>query len=108
MSRANQRPARHASSRRGESPAGLLLTVTFASRRRSGEHDDIVPLMHGAALAAPAPEPKRLQVFAGAGHDDLLTRAGTRWAETITAWVRDLDQPGDDAARRPPSSRRRD
>jgi fermentation-respiration switch protein FrsA (DUF1100 family) len=55
-----------------------------------GERDDIVPLGHGEALAEAAPGPKRLEVFAGAGHNDLLALAGPRWAETITAWVRDF------------------
>jgi fermentation-respiration switch protein FrsA (DUF1100 family) len=52
-----------------------------------GARDDIVPLMHGEELYEAAPEPKRIQVFRDAGHNDLI---GPDWIEAITGWVRDL------------------
>ena len=52
-----------------------------------GDRDDIVPLSHGRALHAAAPEPKALEVLPGAGHNDLLARHGPRWATTIAAWA---------------------
>jgi fermentation-respiration switch protein FrsA (DUF1100 family) len=55
-----------------------------------GDRDDIVPPMHGEALLEAAPGPKRLHVFAGAGHNDLLAVAGAEWAATIAGWARGL------------------
>ncbi len=48
-----------------------------------GDRDEIVPLLHAEALFEAAPEPKDLQVIEGVGHNDLVTRAGTAWAEAI-------------------------
>jgi fermentation-respiration switch protein FrsA (DUF1100 family) len=55
-----------------------------------GERDEIVPLMHAEALAEAAAGPKRMHVFPGAGHNDLLARAGPEWARTIETWARRL------------------
>jgi pimeloyl-ACP methyl ester carboxylesterase len=55
-----------------------------------GERDEIVPLMHAEALAEAAAGPKRMHVFAGAGHNDLLARAGPEWARAIASWAREL------------------
>jgi uncharacterized protein len=52
-----------------------------------GARDEIVPLMHGEELYLAAPEPKRIEVVADAGHNDLL---GREWIETITEWARDV------------------
>jgi pimeloyl-ACP methyl ester carboxylesterase len=52
-----------------------------------GSEDSIVPLMEGEALFEAAPEPKRIEVFAGAGHNDMV---GPRWIETIADWARGL------------------
>src|SRR5215210_2316029 len=41
-----------------------------------GARDDLVPLMEGEALYEAAPEPKRLEVYPDAGHNDLVLRAG--------------------------------
>jgi uncharacterized protein len=49
-----------------------------------GARDTIVPLLHGEELFQAAPQPKRLEVFPAAGHNDML---GGPWAETITAWA---------------------
>jgi uncharacterized protein len=48
-----------------------------------GARDPVVPLMHGEELFHLAAEPKRLEVFPGAGHNDL---GGDRWAALITDW----------------------
>jgi fermentation-respiration switch protein FrsA (DUF1100 family) len=58
-----------------------------------GDRDEIVPVDHARALFAAAPEPKRLHVFAGAGHNDLVDRAGRDWAATIADWVREVTGP---------------
>jgi pimeloyl-ACP methyl ester carboxylesterase len=52
-----------------------------------GGRDRIVPLMHGEALAEAAPEPKQLEVFPDAAHNDLVARDGRRWAEVIAGWA---------------------
>jgi uncharacterized protein len=55
-----------------------------------GARDAIVPLMYGEALFAAAPEPKRMQVFEAAGHNDLVALAGSRWAAAIADWAYSL------------------
>jgi hypothetical protein len=59
-----------------------------------GTADRIVPVEQGRRLFEAAPEPKRLHLFEGAGHNDLLTLAGREWAETIAEWARGLAEPG--------------
>jgi uncharacterized protein len=49
-----------------------------------GARDEIVPLLYGEALFEAAPEPKRIEVFEHAGHNDL---GGTRWAAVIGEWA---------------------
>jgi hypothetical protein len=53
-----------------------------------GGDDAIVPVEHGRALFEAAPQPKRLRIVAGVGHNDLVSHAGTVMAEEIAAWVR--------------------
>ena len=55
-----------------------------------GDRDDIVPLSHGQALFAAAPEPKQLRVFPRMGHNDLVVLAGPDYAAAIADWVRGL------------------
>jgi uncharacterized protein len=55
-----------------------------------GDRDDLVPLMHGEELFDAAPEPKRMHVLAGAGHNDLVTRAGEEWAAAIADFAREV------------------
>jgi len=59
-----------------------------------GTADPIVPAEQGTRLFEAAPEPKRLHLFDGAGHNDLLTLAGREWAEAIAEWTRDLAETG--------------
>jgi uncharacterized protein len=54
-----------------------------------GADDRIVPVMDGEALFHAAPGPKRIEVFAGVGHNDLIMRAGARWIQAIAAWWQD-------------------
>jgi fermentation-respiration switch protein FrsA (DUF1100 family) len=53
-----------------------------------GADDRIVPLMDGQALFDAAPGPKRIEIFAGVGHNDLITRAGARWIASVSAFSR--------------------
>jgi fermentation-respiration switch protein FrsA (DUF1100 family) len=62
-----------------------------------GDRDSIVPLSHGRALFEAAPDPKRIQVFAGAAHNDLV---GREWIEAVTGWARSLS-PQPPGARSP-------
>jgi pimeloyl-ACP methyl ester carboxylesterase len=55
-----------------------------------GSDDAIVPLMDGEALYEAAPQPKRIEVFPGVGHNDVLARAGSRWIGAIVDWARGL------------------
>jgi uncharacterized protein len=55
-----------------------------------GERDRIVPAMHAEALAEAAPGRKRIHVFCGAGHNDLLATAGPEWSGAIVDWAREV------------------
>jgi fermentation-respiration switch protein FrsA (DUF1100 family) len=52
-----------------------------------GDRDEIVPLSHGRALFEAAPEPKHMRVFAGLGHNDLVSGAGPEYGATVAAWT---------------------
>jgi pimeloyl-ACP methyl ester carboxylesterase len=52
-----------------------------------GARDPVVPFMHGEEMFRAAPEPKRLEVFPAAAHNDL---GGDRWADLITDWAHGL------------------
>ena len=54
-----------------------------------GDRDELVPLMYGQELYDAAPEPKRMHVLAGAGHNDLVERAGNEWAAAIAEFARE-------------------
>jgi pimeloyl-ACP methyl ester carboxylesterase len=53
-----------------------------------GEDDAIVPVEHGIALFDAAPDPKRLRIVPGVGHNDIVSLAGRLVAEEIASWVR--------------------
>jgi fermentation-respiration switch protein FrsA (DUF1100 family) len=55
-----------------------------------GDRDEIVPLEHGRALYAAAPDPKQIHVFEGCGHNDLVQLAELDYARTIADWARGL------------------
>lgn len=52
-----------------------------------GDRDDIVPPAHGRALFEAAPGPKKMHVVGGAGHNDILDRAGEELVAEIAGWV---------------------
>jgi uncharacterized protein len=58
-----------------------------------GDRDDIVPLSQGKALFEAASGPKRLHVFPGLGHNDLVPLAGAEFARVIASWVSGLQGP---------------
>jgi fermentation-respiration switch protein FrsA (DUF1100 family) len=55
-----------------------------------GDRDDLVPLMYGEELYGAAPDPKRMHVLAGVGHNDLVERAGNEWAAAIAKFAREV------------------
>ncbi|MEU7767876.1 alpha/beta hydrolase [Nocardia sp. NPDC049190] len=52
-----------------------------------GDQDELLPLRHAERLYAAAPEPKRLVVFPGAGHNDLIVVGGSAWYELVRDWA---------------------
>ena len=55
-----------------------------------GDDDAIVPVEHGRALFDAAPDPKRLRIVPGVGHNDIVAGAGTAVADEIADWARAL------------------
>jgi len=49
-----------------------------------GGDDRIVPVIDGQALYDAAPEPKRIEIFPGAGHNDII---GERWICVLVDWA---------------------
>ena len=56
-----------------------------------GDRDEVVPVEHATALIEAAPEPKRIQIFAGLGHGDLIERLGTGYAAEIAGWAHAIE-----------------
>lgn len=54
-----------------------------------GDRDEIVPLSQGRELFELAPEPKRMHVFHGFGHNDLVL-AGSEYGDVIAGWAKEL------------------
>jgi fermentation-respiration switch protein FrsA (DUF1100 family) len=52
-----------------------------------GERDAIIPVALGRALFDAAPEPKTWWAVAGAGHNDLIDRAGNEYLQRLTAFL---------------------
>lgn len=50
-----------------------------------GDNDELLPLRMGEELYAAAPEPKKLVVFAGAGHNDVVL--DPEWPATLASWI---------------------
>jgi fermentation-respiration switch protein FrsA (DUF1100 family) len=59
-----------------------------------GDRDEIVPVEQGRALFDAAAQPKRLHVFHGAGHNDLVARWGAEYADVIAGWAGELVEHG--------------
>lgn len=55
-----------------------------------GDADEIVPLSQGRDLLEAAPGPKRMHVFAGRGHNDLVPLAGDELAGAIASWASEI------------------
>jgi fermentation-respiration switch protein FrsA (DUF1100 family) len=53
-----------------------------------GDRDALIPLEQGRRIFAAAPEPKRMEILSGAGHNDILTLMGTAQARMISGWMR--------------------
>jgi fermentation-respiration switch protein FrsA (DUF1100 family) len=53
-----------------------------------GDVDEIVPVTHGEALFEAAPEPRRLRVVPGAGHNDLVRSMGPSYGTEVAGWLR--------------------
>jgi pimeloyl-ACP methyl ester carboxylesterase len=52
-----------------------------------GDDDAIVPVEHGQSLWQAAPDPKRLRIVPGVGHNDIVSFAGERLADEIASWT---------------------
>ena len=65
-----------------------------------GDNDDIVPVSHGKALYDAAPEPKRIHVFPGLGHNDVVPLARVELAEVIAGWAKATREPARRSKRR--------
>lgn len=61
-----------------------------------GDRDEVIPVEQGHKLYAAAPEPKRLRIVEGAGHNDLTVVGGEPYLDALAAFVEDAL-----AARRP-------
>jgi len=81
-------------------PAGTELPESYASIDKvaelrcpvlviHGDRDELIPLEEGLALYEAAPQPKRLWVVEGAGHNDVSLVAGQAYAERIAAFLRE-------------------
>lgn len=76
-----------------------LVPAAYPTRRRigrlrtpvllmHGDRDELLPVRHAEQLYAAAAEPKRLEIFPGCGHNDLIMAAGARWSQLIADWAR--------------------
>ncbi len=53
-----------------------------------GDADELVPVRMARTMYEAAPEPKRLLIYPGAGHNTLISIPG--WSGTVSAWVREV------------------
>src|SRR5215208_260473 len=53
-----------------------------------GDRDEIIPFAQGRRLFDAAPEPKRLIIIEGAGHNDLSNVGGEKYIDTLSEFVR--------------------
>jgi len=58
-----------------------------------GEADDVVPVSQARSLFEAAQGPKRMRLFPGAGHSDIVPAAGPALANEIASWARGLPSP---------------
>jgi len=55
-----------------------------------GDRDAVIPVEQGRALHAAAPEPKRLLVVPGAGHNDLTIVGGAKYMDAVADFIKGL------------------
>ena len=58
-----------------------------------GDADEVVPLSQGEKLYKAARRPKKMHVFVGCEHNDVMTRARSELAEVIGDWHEGLPAP---------------
>jgi hypothetical protein len=58
-----------------------------------GERDEVVPFAQGRRLFDAAPEPKRFQAIAGAGHNDVYVVGGERYWQVLGEFLEGLPAP---------------
>src|SRR5215204_3693965 len=54
-----------------------------------GNRDELIPVGQGRKLFEAAPEPKRLQIVEGAGHNDLSIVGGEKYINSLAQFIRD-------------------
>ncbi|HEX8686234.1 MAG TPA: alpha/beta hydrolase, partial [Pyrinomonadaceae bacterium] len=54
-----------------------------------GDRDEIIPAAQGRKLFEAAPEPKRLRIIEGAGHNDLSNVGGGQYIDSLADFIRD-------------------
>jgi uncharacterized protein len=60
-----------------------------------GDRDQIIPVAQGRKLFDAAPEPKRLLIIDGAGHNDLSIVGGQRYIDTLAGFIRESVRAGE-------------
>jgi len=60
-----------------------------------GDRDEVIPAEQGRALHAAAPEPKRLHLVRGAGHNNLSNVGGEPYLDAVADFVREALPPRD-------------
>jgi fermentation-respiration switch protein FrsA (DUF1100 family) len=53
-----------------------------------GDRDEVIPASQGRRLFEAAPEPKRLIIIEGAGHNDLSIVGGEKYIGTLAEFIR--------------------
>lgn len=59
-----------------------------------GDRDQIIPVEQGRRLFDAAPEPKRLEIIGGAGHNDLSIVGGEKYIDSLADFIRGSVRPG--------------
>ena len=77
--------------------AGKLPRVACPVLVAHGDRDEIIPVAHGRKLFDAAPEPKRLHVVEGAGHNDLSIVGGGRYIDTLAEFIHGAVGPAGEA-----------
>ncbi|HEX8687377.1 MAG TPA: alpha/beta hydrolase [Pyrinomonadaceae bacterium] len=58
-----------------------------------GDRDEVIPVAQGRRLFEAAPEPKRLRIVEGAGHNDLSMKGGGGYIDSLAEFVRGSLRP---------------